>query len=284
MPPSKRAAIPEFVRDERLPFVEARSIEDGRKVCYAKHTHETFSIGTITGGCSTYLNGRLRERVGPGSVVIINPEEVHACNPVGDQSWAYRMFYVDAEWLGRLALESDDRIDVSFSPFATLLSREPALYRGLNQLYIVLKSEANLLHKESVLHGFFARLHDTLYPAPRKLANTGLRVARAADYIRDNATRDLRLNDVCAAAELSTSYLIRAFKKHYGLTPHAYQLNYRIQYCRTRLRRGHRIAEVALDAGFADQAHLQREFKRLVAATPGQYRGRVPTHLHTSSI
>jgi AraC-like DNA-binding protein len=32
------------------------------------------------------------------------------------------------------------------------------------------------------------------------------------------------------------------------------------------------IADVALDAGFADQAHLQRIFKRLVAATPGQYR------------
>jgi AraC-like DNA-binding protein len=56
------------------------------------------------------------------------------------------------------------------------------------------------------------------------------------------------------------------------MTPHAYLINRRIQYSRAQLRRGTPIAEVALDAGFADQAHLQRTFKRLVAATPGQYR------------
>jgi AraC-like DNA-binding protein len=56
------------------------------------------------------------------------------------------------------------------------------------------------------------------------------------------------------------------------MTPHAYLINRRIQYSRAQLRRGRQIADVALDAGFADQAHLQRTFKRLVAATPGQYR------------
>jgi AraC-like DNA-binding protein len=36
---------------------------------------------------------------------------------------------------------------------------------------------------------------------------------------------------------------------------------------------GASIASVALESDFADQAHLQRAFKRHVAATPGQYRG-----------
>jgi len=56
------------------------------------------------------------------------------------------------------------------------------------------------------------------------------------------------------------------------MTPHAYLVNRRIQYGRARLKQGHAIAEVALEAGFSDQAHFQREFKRLSAATPGQYR------------
>lgn len=274
MPAPGNTAAPEFVRDERLPFFEARSIEDGRKVCYARHTHETFSIGTITGGYSTYLNGRLSERVDPGAVVIINPEEVHACNPINDHPWSYKMFYVDAAWLAQLARETGDGSETAFSPFATLLTRDPALYQNLNALYALLKSEdADLLCKDSALHSYFAGLYDTLRPAARELADAEHRLARAADYISDNATRTLRLDDVCAVAELSVSYLIRAFKKQFGLTPHSYQLNRRIQYCRARLRQGHSIAEVALDAGFADQAHLQREFKRLVAATPGQYRG-----------
>jgi AraC-like DNA-binding protein len=56
------------------------------------------------------------------------------------------------------------------------------------------------------------------------------------------------------------------------MTPHAYLMNCRIELSRSQLRRGRPIAEVALAAGFADQAHLQRSFKKFVAATPGQYR------------
>jgi AraC-like DNA-binding protein len=97
-------------------------------------------------------------------------------------------------------------------------------------------------------------------------------LTRAAEFIAENCTRALKLDDVCKAAELSASHLIRAFKQRYGMTPHAYLINRRIQYSRAQLRRGRLIADVALDAGFADQAHLQRTFKRLVAATPGQYR------------
>ena len=47
---------------------------------------------------------------------------------------------------------------------------------------------------------------------------------------------------------------------------------FRIQRSRAALRDGRPIAEVAQAFGFADQAHLQRAFKRLVAATPGEYR------------
>ena len=51
------------------------------------------------------------------------------------------------------------------------------------------------------------------------------------------------------------------------MTPHAYLLNRRIQRSQHWLRQGV-TAEVALAAGFADQAHFQRTFKRQLAATP----------------
>jgi AraC-like DNA-binding protein len=57
------------------------------------------------------------------------------------------------------------------------------------------------------------------------------------------------------------------------MTPHAFLVNQRIQFARERLRSGQLIADVALQAGFADQAHFQRAFKQHLAATPGQYRG-----------
>jgi hypothetical protein len=116
---AKETTAPRFWRDETLPFIEARSIQDGRKVCYARHAHETFSIGAITGGHSTYLNGKVRERVGAGAVVVINPEDVHACNPIDDQPWSYHMLYVDVPWLVDLQHELGFSQSFDFRAFST---------------------------------------------------------------------------------------------------------------------------------------------------------------------
>jgi hypothetical protein len=106
---AKGASAPRFWRSDALPFIEARSIDDGRKVCYAKHSHETFSIGAVTGGRSVYLNRHAREWIGAGAVVMMNPDDVHACNPVAGESWSYRMLHVDVAWFTKLqhAVERD---------------------------------------------------------------------------------------------------------------------------------------------------------------------------------
>lgn len=48
------------------------------------------------------------------------------------------------------------------------------------------------------------------------------------------------------------------------------------------LKRGSVIADAALRTGFSDQAHFQRTFKRLVAATPNQYRRSVQDEKDTT--
>ena len=270
----KETTTPRFWRDETLPFLEARSIRDGRKVCYAKHSHETFSIGAITGGYCTYLNGKVQERVGAGAVVVINPEDVHACNPIDNQPWSYRMLYVDVPWLVNLQHELGVSQGLDFHAFSATVTTRPELYTGLNRLYDLLTDErADLLQKHSAAVTFFDRVNQTLGPTPATTRDAHHKLVRAAQYIRENCTRSLKLDDICSAAELSVSYLIRSFQSHYGMTPHAYLINRRIAYSRAQLKRGRSIADVALDAGFSDQAHLQRAFRQFVAATPGQYRG-----------
>jgi len=267
---------PRFWRDAALPFLEARAVADGRKVCYAPHCHETFSIGAITAGASTYFNGDARVCVTRGTLVIINPQTVHACNPIDGQAWSYLMFYVDARWLGSLQLELGASVDGTFVPYAPIQSLDPTLFDGLTRLYaVLLDPQADILHKQSAAIECFTLLQQTLAPAPPESCGEPLlQLSRAADYIAENCTRALRLEDICEAAGLSPSYLIRTFKQHYGMTPHAYLLNRRIQRSQHWLRQGHDLAEVALAAGFADQAHFQRTFKRQLAATPGQYRDR----------
>jgi len=265
------ATGPGFWRDDALPFIEARSVEDGRKVCYAKHSHETFSIGAISHGHCNYLNGRKRDRIGAGTVVVMNPGDVHACNPIGDEQWCYRMLYIDVPWLRAIQDGHGVSPRSCFVPFSATASRQPKLYGGLNRLFeILIDPQLEHLRKHSAAVIFMMAAQQALGTALTHKKPASL--ARAAEFIRENCARSLKLQEICAEVDLSASHLIRSFKDVYGLTPHAYQLNCRIEFCRSRLRRGWPIADVALEAGFSDQAHLQRIFKRLVAATPGQYR------------
>jgi AraC-like DNA-binding protein len=264
---------PRFWRDDALPFIEARSIADGREVCYTRHSHEHFSIGAITAGRSTYLHEQSQFQVSAGTVVLMNPGDVHACNPIDDQPWSYLMLYVETPWLTDLQHQLGFGQDQAFRRFSITHLHDADLFAGLKGLYEVLVDEQHdILRKHSAAVEFFTDVQQRLNPGDQPLRESNFKLERAAEYIRDNCTQLLKLEDICAAAQLSPSYLIRAFKQHYGMTPHAFVLNQRIQFAREQLRSGKLIADVALEAGFADQAHFQRVFKQHLAATPGQYK------------
>ncbi len=266
-----------YWRHAAVPHLEIRNVEDGRRFSHARHSHSTFSIGAITQGQSTYINGDSSRLIGAGSVVLMNPGAVHACNPVHEQPWAYRMFYVDAQWLAALQQQQRSGTQKSFVPFAQIHSADVSLFEDLDDLYHTLTADECA---PSIMQGaalrFFQRLIARLQPASKNVRCEPHKMAQAAAFIREHCASELRLEDIASAVQLSPSYLIRAFKACHGLTPHGYLIDCRLQLARDHLRQGEGIAQVAARVGFADQAHLQRLFKRALATTPGQYRG-LPT-------
>jgi AraC-like DNA-binding protein len=269
---AERAAL--FWRDQTLPYLELRSFQGCEAIGYAKHSHQEFSIGAVTGGLSIYLHGEEQEQVGVGAVVLMNPGQVHACNPLPGEPWVYRMLYVGADWLANLqrALNCGDA--AGFRPIPFALSYDESLYRGLLALCDVLEDgRVETAQKEAAALAFFSGLVLQAAPLAVERPAPSAKLLAAAAFIDECFRRELSLDEIAARAGLSVSYLIRAFKQQFGLTPHVYQVNRRVQFCREQLRGGQRsIVDVAIEAGFADQAHLQRAFKRVVAVTPGRYR------------
>lgn len=100
-------------------------------------------------------------------------------------------------------------------------------------------------------------------------------LARTMDRLRDlidaRCAESIPLAELAAAAGLSRFRFAHAFKRVTGVPPHAYQIRSRIGRARVLLGSGARIAAVAVDLGFADQAHFTRHFKRIVGLTPGAY-------------
>lgn len=257
-----------------MPHVELRKVADGRQVCYAPHSHTQWSMGAITGGESTFEYRTDHYHVRTGDLVLINPEWVHTCNPISNQPWAYLMLYVDTAWLTDLRYGVGLLPEPRWQDIATATLSAPLWYgRYCRMANCLLDPHRELLEKQAEVVEFLSDLMYELGEQPRvQPPNVPPALETLASCLDSHATEDLSLDTLCEMSGYSAGHLIRAFRQYFGLTPHAYLVNRRVQLGRRELASGTCIAEVALNAGFADQPHFQRTFKRLMAATPNQYR------------
>ncbi|PYF79991.1 MULTISPECIES: AraC family transcriptional regulator [Marinomonas] len=266
---------PIFWRDPSLPYVELRQVLDGRNVTYAPHSHQEWSIGAILQGQSEFLCADRLHAVERGALVIMNPDVVHACNPRQDSPWAYYMMHLDKDWLASLLFAHGIREAQTWQDTLsdTLLSAQT--YQAFVEVCESLMT-ANLspLDKnqrlEAMLVDLFTELDANSIPSSTALPANNL--YQVADYLNQYCLHDTSIEQISAEFGFSTGYLVRAFKRHFNMTPHAYRLNRRIQLGQQALKQGQAIADVAQTIGFSDQAHFQRVFKQRVAATPDQYR------------
>ncbi|WP_075178512.1 AraC family transcriptional regulator [Neptunomonas phycophila] len=271
---------PQFWRDSRMPYVELRKVINGREVCYARHSHTQWSLGAITGGQSTFLYRGNQLTLSEGNLVVINPHSVHACNPIKDQPWGYLMLYIDTDWLTNLRYEAGLLDKPHWEDIMTATMSDNGWYVGFCQMAdCLLRSDRELLEKQTaVVEYLTALMHELSDQTAQPRIKAPDKLQAVAEYVKANAALEVSLDSLCELSGYSPGHLIRSFKHHFGLTPHAYQINYRIQCGQRELKRGKPIAETAVNVGFADQPHFQRTFKKLLAATPMQYRQSLPNH------
>ena len=83
--------------------------------------------------------------------------------------------------------------------------------------------------------------------------------------------RPLTIGCMAKSAGISPYHLIRRFKADCGLTPHQFQMQCRVRKAQGLLAEGRSATEAAYEAGFCDQSHLDRCFRRIVRLTPSEY-------------
>src|SRR5262249_26454294 len=108
----------------------------------------------------------------------------------------------------------------------------------------------------------------------RKSPPSWLRQAR--DILHDRCTESLSVSAISQSVRVHPVHLARQFRAHYHTTIAEYLRRLRIDSACNALREGNApLCQIALDSGFADQAHFCRVFKRFIGMTPGQFKSKV---------
>ena len=98
-------------------------------------------------------------------------------------------------------------------------------------------------------------------------------IRKVRAHVDENLCRPIAIFELAALVRLGASYFQRAFKRSFGVSPHAYMLDRRIQRAQTlMLTTDDSLCDIALAAGFSDQSHLTTRFHRAIGMTPNVWR------------
>jgi AraC family transcriptional regulator len=99
------------------------------------------------------------------------------------------------------------------------------------------------------------------------------RLRRVLEFIAESLDEDVSLLQLAAVAGMSSHYFSELFKQSTGRAPHNYVLLQRIERAKQRLRDPKwSIIDAALDAGFHNQSHFARVFRKTMGVTPSRFR------------
>lgn len=237
---------------------------------FARHAHAGFAIGAIAEGTGGYICRGESMVLPAGSLSLMNPEEAHTGHAAAGRV-RYNMLYVSETAVrdvldlhslrGFAEVAPPDRNGAVSRALARLAER---LNRG-DQPDRQLAVEVAVHEILSQAFGHYGRA-ELRQPGREPAAiRTMLRRIEAGVETGDALT----LADLAEDAGLTPSYLIRSTLRATGLTPHGHVLRARVDQARRLLLEGLPAAEAALAAGFCDQAHLIRQFRRHYGVTPG---------------
>ncbi len=240
---------------------------------FSRHVHEGFAIGIIEAGAEAFYYRGANHVAPAGSIVLINPDEVHTGYAVEETGWTYCMLYPEASLLQQAASEAAGR-PRGIPYFPNPVIKDEYMTRLIRDLHFTLEKSTAFLERQSRFLATLAQLilrHADDHPVLSPATAAHKAVQRAQAYLEAHYMDNITLEQLAQIAELSPFHLTRIYRKAIGLPPHAYLTQVRIRHAKNLLSLGLPIAQVAFETGFADQSHLTRHFKRIVGVPPGQY-------------
>ncbi|WP_144794341.1 AraC family transcriptional regulator [Kocuria palustris] len=236
---------------------------------YPMHTHDDWAVMLVDDGAVAYDLGRGSHCAMSAALTLLPPGIPHDGRPaVEGTGYRKRVLYLEAGWLPQEVRGlAADRPTLP-GPLAVAAARR--VHRALQEPGDPMAAEHWLLAVRDHVLRHLGRPAPVVRDAP--LAR------RLRALLDDRLTESFTITEAAAQLGAHPSHLVRVFSRTYGIAPHQYQISRRVDLARHLLLDGHRPAETAALAGFHDQSHLARHFRRVLGTAPSTFTGQAGRH------
>ena len=234
---------------------------------FVPHRHDTYAVGVTTAGVQTFRYRGRRHICLPGQLHVLHPDELHDGAAATDDGFGYRIWYIApdlvAEALGGGPL-----------PFvADPVQRAGSVTASLVSLLADIDSPIGELARVEVIAAIADGLRLLAGDPPGVETLDRRAVERARDYLDAHASEQTPASMLEQIAGADRFTIARQFRRAFGTSPDRYQDDADgWRSTRRAIVTGPAtLARAAPEAGFADQSHLTRQFKRAYGLTPGRF-------------
>jgi len=233
---------------------------------FEPHRHDTYAIGITTAGVQTFRYRGSRRVCLPGQLHVLHPDELHDGSAGTDEGFGYRILYIAPDLVR-------DALGGAELPFVADPVQEPLpATRRIASLLIDIDEPINELTSAEIA----AAVADSLVSLSGKARHRQARidftsVQLVREYLTVHACEPIPASTLERVAGIDRFTIARHFRRAFGTSPDRYRTLRRLAVARAAIEGGRSLARAAAEAGFADQSHMTRQFKRTYGLTPGRW-------------